>query len=389
MLRRTTITALLLSAVPLAAFAGGFSPGLSDTARAELEAAGVNRYIGEFQPVASEDVGDGWTKHLFDSEAGDGPICISGTDYSVFTKIKDPRRVLIFFQGGGACWQDFYNCNVLAEDQAAPPDEVGIWSDSFDSGDFTGNNPLRDWSIVYLPYCDGSVFTGDNDVVDPAFPNGDIRYHRGLRNATAGIDLAQATFPNARRVLVAGSSAGGVGAAGFAPFLTRFAFGNRIRLSVFNDAGPVAINVNAVGDIQARAADWRFGQFFPESCTACDDQGQNTAIIKWRLENDRTVHEAFYSTDGDLTNRFFLGVFSQEDYRDLIVTEHGILHDAHKRRYKRFIRSGDASHTALQGDLYYEGQSNGIPLFRWMRNFLQRNILWVDVVEDFVPAAPQ
>ena len=52
----------------------------------------------------------------------DGPVCIAGTDYSVFTKAGDPKKVLIFLQGGGACWQGFYNCNVLADDQA-PPDE--------------------------------------------------------------------------------------------------------------------------------------------------------------------------------------------------------------------------------------------------------------------------
>ena len=31
-------------------------------------------------------------------------------------------------------------------------------------------------------------------------------------------------------------------------------------------------------------------------------------MIKWRLDNDSTVREAFYSTDGDETDRFFLGV---------------------------------------------------------------------------------
>jgi hypothetical protein len=58
-------------------------------------------------------------------------------------------------------------------------------------------------------------------------------------------------------------------------------------------------------DLQARAADWQFGQFFPASCTACDDEGQTTALVEWRLANDSTVREAFYQTDGNLTNRFF------------------------------------------------------------------------------------
>ena len=71
------------------------------------------------------------------------------------------------------------------------------------------DNPFADYSIVYMPYCDGSVFGGDNDVVDPSFPPGPVRYHRGLRNASAGMDLAKATFPHASRITVAGSNGAG------------------------------------------------------------------------------------------------------------------------------------------------------------------------------------
>ena len=101
------------------------------------------------------------------------------------------------------------------EAQEPPPPQVGIWDDT------SGLNPIDDWSIVYMPYCDGSVFSGDNDVFDPAFgaaigvPQAVVRFHRGLRNVTAGIDLARSMFPHASRIMLAGSSAGGVGAAGF------------------------------------------------------------------------------------------------------------------------------------------------------------------------------
>ena len=365
--------------------------GLNPQAMEELANAGVTKYMGDFEPLVSQDIGEGWTRHTFDPAGGSGPICIAGTPFSAFTKAGNPSKLLIMLQGGGACWQDFYFCNVLAEAQAPPPPPVGIWGNSFDTGTEVIPNPIGDWSVVYMPYCDGSVFSGDNDVFDPAFgqaigvPEAVVRFHRGLRNVTAGIDLAKATFPNAGRIMLAGSSAGGVGAASFAPFLTRFAYGNTKKLTVFNDAGPVAINLFDVANIQTRAADWRFGQFYPASCTECDDQGQGTAIIKWRLDNDSTVREAFYSTDGDLTNRFFLSVPTQVQYRNLIVTEHGLLHDAHPDRYKRFIRSGDGSHTALQTPLFYVGEADGVPLHEWTDDFLVPRPFWVDIVEDFVP----
>ena len=359
--------------------------GLNPEAMGELVDSGVTKYTGEFAPVASTDVGDGWVKHTFDPDGGDGPICIAGTPFSAFSKDNDSDNLLIMLQGGGACWQDFYFCNILAEDQAPPPPPAGIWAEGFDTGSEFIPNPLADWDIVYMPYCDGSVFTGDNDVVDPNFPFGPVRFHRGLRNVTAGIDLAKAMFPHKARIMVAGSSAGGVGAASLTPFLARFAWGNTTKLMVFNDAGPVAINLLDVGAIQARKNDWRFGQFYPASCTDCDALGQGTAIIDWRLSNDTTIREAFYSTDGDATNRFFLQVPTQVLYRDLIVTEHGLLHDAHPDRYQRFIRSGDDSHTALQTPLFYLGEADGVPLDVWTGDFLIPRPFWIDIVEDFVP----
>ncbi len=374
---RLSVLGLALAAMPLLGTKCPF--GLSDEALAELSAAGVDKYVGDFQPVASEDAGDGWTKHTFDPDGGNGPLCIAGTPYSVFTRAGDPHKLLIFEQGGGACWQDFYFCEVLAENQAPPLPPFGIWD--FSSED----NPFADYSIVYLPYCDGSVFSGDNDVADGSFPFGPVRHHRGMRNQTAGMDLALATFPDAVKITVAGSSAGGVGVAGFAPFLVRFLFGNGVDLSVFNDAGPVAINLADVGGIAARAADWQFGQFYPASCTDCSDMGQATAIIQWLLDNDSTVREAFYETDADETNRFFLMVPTQEMYRDIILTEHGAIHDAHPHRYKRFIVSGDDSHTALQSPLFNTQTVNGFPLDQWTRFFVSFPIFWFDLVAPLEP----
>ncbi len=358
--------------------------GLNQQARSELQAAGVDKYMGDFTPALSEDAGDGWTKHTFDPDGGAGPICIAGTPFSAYTKEGNPSKLMILLQGGGACWQGFYFCNILAEAQGPPPPPTGVWGDGYDTGDEILPNPVGDYSVVYMPYCDGSVFSGDNDVIDASFPFGPVRFHRGLRNVTAGIDLAKATFPNPREILVTGSSAGGVGASAFAPFLTRFAYGNYRKLSVFNDAGPVAVNLADVASIQARAADWQFGQFMPASCAECDAEGQSTAIIDWRLANDSTIFEALYETDGDGTNRFFMSVPTQEAYRDLILEEHDKLHEAYPLRYKRFIVSGDDSHTAIQSDLLFEQDANGTPLDVWMDDFLKRSWHWQDIVEDFV-----
>ena len=360
--------------------------GLNADAAAELQEAGVNKYLNMFVPISTENVGDGWTKHTFNPDGGNGPICIAGTPYSVFTRAGKQNKLLIFEQGGGACWQDFYNCNVLSEAQEPPAARVGIWD--FDSKD----NPFRDYSIVYMPYCDGSVFSGDNDVFDPAFgaaigvPSAVVRFHRGLRNQSAGMDVARAEFPRARKITVAGSSAGGVGAAGFAPFLVRALYGNNVKLTVFNDAGPITTNPETVDAINYRRDDWRVGQFYPASCDDCGDEVEDdsTAIIKWRLDNDSTIREAFYETDADGTNRFFLDLLDDPvGFRDLIVSKHGLINTLFPKRYKRFIVAGDISHTALQTPLFYTQDANGTVLNDWTKAFLKgKKKKWVDIVED-------
>ena len=88
-------------ALPLAALllvsgtAGADVSGLNAEALAELRAAGVDKYLGTSESTRSEH--GVWTKHAFNpryaSDAGygsgvraDGPVCIAGTPYSVFTR---------------------------------------------------------------------------------------------------------------------------------------------------------------------------------------------------------------------------------------------------------------------------------------------------------------
>ncbi len=426
---------LSILATALVSTAAADSRGLKQKAERELRAAGVAKYLGAFQPVSSEPFAFDWVRHTFDTDGGDGPVCIAGTPYSMFTKAGDPDKLMIFLQGGGACWEGFPRCNVTAEAQFPPPAAFlpGIFATS--SADGTIPNDIGDWSVAYFPYCDGSVFSGDNDVQND--PNFGIRRHRGLRNLSAGIDVASVVFPEATRILVTGSSAGGVGAAGFAPFLARFAYGNDADLYVLNDAGPIALNPGvATAAAVSRAEDWGFTRFYPESCVRkglCDALGQQTGLVEWRLQNDKTVREAFYETDGDLTNIGFASSnlpgappfipLSQAQYRTILDEAHGRLHDRFPNRYKRFVVSGANpvcgglvaySHTALQGgnlggfgcpgiDLFYDLEAGGVPLHQWVNDFVNAEGrkargrgeeftddvgAWSDIVEPFAPGPP-
>jgi len=46
-------------------------------------------------------------------------VCITGTELTVFHQQRDPKLLMIILDGGGACWQDFYNCSITAD--GSPP----------------------------------------------------------------------------------------------------------------------------------------------------------------------------------------------------------------------------------------------------------------------------
>jgi hypothetical protein len=136
--------------------------------------------------------------------------------------------------------------------------------------------------------------------VDPSFPGG-IRHHRGLRNLTAGLDLARDLHSEAKQVLLGGISAGGFGVAGFGPAVYRFVLPPTAQPYVLNDSGPALTNPALVGQVNARVNDWAYTQFYPASCTECDPFNHPAAFVDWMLANDRGYRGSLYSSDGDLT----------------------------------------------------------------------------------------
>lgn len=363
-------------------FLGAGRPGISPSVRSEFRDVGLDRYVGQFAPTVVEDLGNGDNRYTFDTQAGNGPICIVGTPYSVTARVRDPKNVIIVLRGGGACWQGFYRCNLTG----SPAPTRGVFADSFTTPEgHVINNPLVDWSIVYLPYCDGSFHSGDNDVVDPQFPSGPVRYHRGLRNLTAGLDLARRLFPQAKKVLLAGGSAGGYGTLHFAPSLFRLIFPPNVKLYVLNDSGPV-YNLDepeGVADAITRGNDWRHGQFYPVSCTTCGAVAQPAEMLAWRLANDNNVREALFSTDGDEGVRpFFHWTDDPEEvYRNVLLRVFDPIHAAYPDRFKRFIRVG-TTHLAFYTDGFYTFDANGVPLYQWVADFVNEAPGWSDIVED-------
>jgi Pectinacetylesterase len=136
--------------------------------------------------------------------------CSDGSQYSFWMRRASPVKVLLYLQGGGACFsprtcapdRGLYDPTVSTEDDD-PAGQSGI----FDFAD--RRNPFADYSVVYVPYCTADVHLGD---AVTTYTAGLTVHHKGYANGTAALAKLVATFPNATDVVVAGESAGSVAA---------------------------------------------------------------------------------------------------------------------------------------------------------------------------------
>ena len=147
---------------------------------------------------------------------GGDTICSDGSPYRFFVHRGDPNRLLIEFEGGGACWSgstceaDVYNRKVLSDPEAAR--QAGQLQGIYDRTNPA--NPLKDYTHVYIPYCTGDLHWGNATATYTSLSGSPyVVQHKGAVNAATALNWAGENVPAPSQVVVAGCSAGGYGAA--------------------------------------------------------------------------------------------------------------------------------------------------------------------------------
>lgn len=303
----------------------------------ELLDQGVARYLGADFARTSEVLDDGTISWEF-APSDDGPTCLRGTPYRVAVRDAQSPNLVVFLQGGGACWGDF--CFAIENAPARLP-TLDVLDPEL------AHNPFRDWNVVYLPYCDGSLFGGDADIDDDGDGTPD-RYQRGLQNLSGALDIAAEHFPDPDRVALIGASGGAFGTLPGA-ILTRTLW-PEVPLDVVNDSG---VGVAKDGDpffIGDLLDEWNARSFIPESCEGCLDRGHLVPLVGWTLGRDPLTRSAVFSSYDDfIISQLFLDLPPGE-FKESLLRETGAVADAYPDRYVRFLVEGEL-HTAIIGDV--------------------------------------
>lgn len=165
---------------------------------------------------------EGWNRF----EPGGETVCSDGSPFHFFARPGDPEKLLVYFQGGGGCWtgatcdrdlEPTYSTTAVAElieAKAGEPRPERAMSGIFD---FTrDDNPVSDYSMVFVPYCTGDVHLGNTTATYEAPATDDHEAHevtvehKGFVNATAALDWTFGAFVDPETVVVTGSSAGSI-----------------------------------------------------------------------------------------------------------------------------------------------------------------------------------
>ena len=191
------------------------------------------------------------TLYRIHSAAKTGSVCLDGSVPAYYHRPgvgSSERLWIIHFNGGAWCF-DAKACFERAHSSlgstnklpASPPIIQGI-----NSPDPTVNPDFHDWNLVWVVYCDGASFTGDQD--RPLISeSGDTIYMRGKRvlNAIIADVLKNRNMKDAEAVVLTGSSAGSMTAIFQADYIAS-KLPKTIPVRVFSDAG-FFIDTSSIG----------------------------------------------------------------------------------------------------------------------------------------------
>jgi hypothetical protein len=123
------------------------------------------------------------------------------------------NKLLVYYQGGGACWEQL-TCTVpVCDANVTPEDNPNLDSSGFADAS-NPDNPFRDWNVVFVSYCSCDIHFGDaaQDYNNEDAANPKHVEHRGYQNSRIVEKFAREHFVAPDQVFVTGSSAGAYGA---------------------------------------------------------------------------------------------------------------------------------------------------------------------------------
>lgn len=154
---------------------------------------------------------------------GGSTTCARGGTYSFFVRKTNSDKLLIYFEGGGSCYnaatcRDGANTFDASIDTAFDADNPALKYGGVFGLD-NPSNPFKDHNIVFINYCTGDGYMG-NQVVEYQGDDGAFQVnHMGFVNTQTVLEWTYQNFTQPESLFMIGCSAGVIGSYIHAPFI--------------------------------------------------------------------------------------------------------------------------------------------------------------------------
>jgi hypothetical protein len=358
--------ALVMSATLLAACGGGSSESTqnSDVSVETVTPATDATNVADLDSPVT--FADQWER----VEAPADCMCADGAPWAYFVREANPEKVVFLLDGGGAC----FSAETCAPGAGQYKEAIGYdggFSETNGVFDLDNpDNPLADYTMVFVPYCTGDVHAGN---ITKDYGNGVVIEHKGFVNGSTALNALAERFPDTDELVVAGVSAGSFPSAIYAGLAAELLPDANIKvIADGSGAIPDAMGlVSANWDILGAVPDW------PEFDGATYDMV--TPSWTFEIAASRNPSIAFarhdYAFDSVLAGYAALAGVAVDDLVSVMRANEERV-EAKGATVATWIAPG-SDHTILQKATMYTESLNGVLFIEWLKSFLAG-----DLVED-------
>ncbi|MBK8020152.1 MAG: hypothetical protein IPK19_01695 [Chloroflexi bacterium] len=306
---------------------------------------------------AAADLDDGWNYLTVE-----GATCARGTPYTFAARPGDPEKLHIYFQGGGACWDNF-TCRMASTFKSTTA--VGELEEYQGVFDFANpENPLGDYSVAVITYCSADVHTGEATATYGEGSEAVEVTYNGVANTRAVLDWVYANYESPDQLVISGSSAGAYGAIYHAASI----------LDHYSEAQAIVLGDAGLG---VTPPDWEGLDVWNMSANLSEAAASETSSAD-SFNAGLYAHSAAafpnatfaeYTSTADQVQIGFFGFMGgeSEDWAPNALRHLDTLNAMDN--YRSYLAWGD-SHTILAYDLFYTMQVDGVRFRDWFADMV-------------------
>ena len=321
-----------------------------------------------------EGLEQGWNQ----IKPGGETVCSEGSEYVFYFRPGDAGKLVVFFQGGGACW-NAGNCDLTKEptfdSTVGEEDDPRLkqadnlyreWDGIFDQSN--PENPVADYSFLFIPYCTGDVHLGNRTV---QYSDSVTVRHQGFANAESALHWVFDRITSPEKVFVTGESAGSLASTVYAMALARHYPGAYI--AQLGDAS-AGYKSDSVPNTLAK---WGTHEVVSKIAgTEVDSSTMNfEKFAVMAASKNPGNYNAVYNSDSDEVQGFFLQQLGEGDFEVKEKLRSNLDEiDAQTDNFFYYTDSG-THHTIISRQLFYQSEVDGVKLSQWVKGLLEKEAI--------------